>query len=73
MQNNKTIPIPDDLISSLLAGERFLIFTHVRPDGDAIGSAFGMQSFLLDQGKHADVVLPADPPARYLKFDLKFL
>ena len=73
MQNNKTIPIPDDLISSLLTGERFLIFTHVRPDGDAIGSAFGMQSFLLDQGKHADVVLPADPPARYLKFDLKFL
>ena len=73
MQNNKIIPIPDTLISSLLAGERFLIFTHVRPDGDAIGSAFGMQSFLRDQGKHADVVLPADPPSRYLKFDLDFL
>ena len=45
------VQIPDTLLSALLQGEKFLIFTHVRPDGDAIGSAFGMRSFLLDQGK----------------------
>ena len=67
------VQIPDDLLCALLQGEKFLIFTHVRPDGDAIGSAFGMRSFLLDQGKKADVVLPADPPARYLKFGLDSL
>ena len=67
------VQIPETLISALLQGEKFLIFTHVRPDGDAIGSAFGMRSFLLDQGKKADVVLPVDPPARYLKFGLDAL
>lgn len=61
------VKIPEDLLRALLAGENFLIFTHVRPDGDAIGSAFGLRSFLRDLGKTADVVLPADPPARYAK------
>ena len=65
--------MPENLVSALLAGEKFLIFTHLRPDGDAIGSAFGMRSFLNDIGKKADVVLPADPPARYLKFGLECL
>lgn len=67
------VQIPETLLSALLQGEKFLIFTHVRPDGDAIGSAFGMRSFLLDQGKKADVLLPVDPPARYLKFGLESL
>lgn len=67
------VQIPETLLSALLQGEKFLIFTHVRPDGDAIGSAFGMRSFLLDQGKKADVLLPVDPPARYLKFGLDSL
>ena len=65
------VQIPEELLSSLLAGEKFLIFTHLRPDGDAIGSAFGMRSFLTDQGKTAHVLLPADPPERYLKFGLE--
>lgn len=67
------VQIPEALVSALLQGEKFLIFTHLRPDGDAIGSSFGMRSFLLDQGKKADVVLPAEPPARYLKFGLDCL
>jgi len=61
------VKIYDDLLRALLDGKKFLIFTHVRPDGDAIGSAFGLRSFLRDQGKVADVVLPDDPPARYAK------
>ena len=61
------VRIPDAFVSALLAGEKFVIFTHVRPDGDAVGSAFGLRSFLRDLGKSADVVLPDDPPARYAK------
>ena len=38
--------------------ENVLIMTHVRPDGDAIGSAFGLKHFLLEKGKKADVFLP---------------
>ena len=73
MGRKMAVQIPDTLISALLQGEKFLIFTHVRPDGDAIGSAFGMCSFLRGLGKTADVVLPVDPPARYLKLGLQFL
>ena len=50
------VQIPEALVSALLQGEKFLIFTHLRPDGDAIGSSFGMRSFLLDQGKKADAL-----------------
>ena len=67
------ITLPNDLLNTLLAGERFLIFTHCRPDGDAIGSSFGLKTFLQDNGKYADVVMPDSPPARYSKFGLDHL
>jgi phosphoesterase RecJ-like protein len=36
--------------------DRFLVTTHVRPDGDALGSEVGMVGLLRQQGKDVRVV-----------------
>ena len=46
----------------LRQAENVLIMAHVRPDGDAIGSAFGLKHLLLDWGRKADVFLPEPVP-----------
>jgi phosphoesterase RecJ-like protein len=48
---------------------RFIITTHMRPDGDAIGSAFALALALRQLGKTARVVLPSSLPPRYLCLD----
>ncbi|MCX7882510.1 MAG: bifunctional oligoribonuclease/PAP phosphatase NrnA [Brevinematales bacterium] len=49
---------------------RFLVTTHVRPDGDAIGSSLALVSFLTSQGKEVSLVLeePLDPKYAFLSF-----
>lgn len=44
---------------------RFLVTTHVRPDGDALGSAIGMAGLIEGRGKVARVVIPSPTPPRY--------
>jgi bifunctional oligoribonuclease and PAP phosphatase NrnA len=44
---------------------RFLIVTHVRPDGDALGSAVGLACALRQSGKSARVAVASDLGARY--------
>ena len=45
-------------------GERFVIVTHVSPDGDALGSSLALYHFLLAYGKdNVAVVVPNDFPA----------
>jgi len=44
---------------------RFLIFAHVKPDGDAIGSLFGLAHALRKLGKEAVAVLPDEIPLKY--------
>ena len=39
-------------------GEKFVIVSHVSPDGDAIGSSLGLWHFLCSQGKTANVIVP---------------
>ncbi|NLK83629.1 MAG: bifunctional oligoribonuclease/PAP phosphatase NrnA [Lentisphaerae bacterium] len=46
----------------------FLLLTHERPDGDAIGSIFGLLNFFRDNGKCAEAVLPDELPEKYLSF-----
>ena len=53
------------ILAVLRKGKRFLVCSHARPDGDAVGSmlAFGM---LLEQmGKQADLVTADHVPAQY--------
>jgi len=49
-------------------GERFVIVTHITPDGDAIGSSLGLYHFLSVLGKESvNVIVPNDFPV-FLKW-----
>lgn len=50
----------DRILCELQARERFLVVSHARPDGDAVGSVLAMGDLLLAIGKSVDMVL-ADP------------
>ena len=54
---------PADLLAGIRSGSRFLVASHQRPDGDAVGSAVGMALALRALGKQATVVMDAAPPA----------
>jgi phosphoesterase RecJ-like protein len=47
------------------AAECVLITSHIRPDGDAIGSSLGLALALLDAGKKVQVVLSDGLPASF--------
>lgn len=47
------------------AAQRVLITSHVRPDGDAIGSSLALGLALLDAGKQVQVVLSDGIPASF--------
>ena len=57
----------EEAAAHLAQGQRFLITAHVNPDGDAIGSALGLQAYLRHQGKMAEVFIDDDLP-RNLSF-----
>lgn len=53
-------------ISEVLhAGKRFLLLTHLAPDGDSLGSALAMRMVLLRMGKEPIVVSRDVVPQRY--------
>jgi phosphoesterase RecJ-like protein len=47
------------------AHDRFLVTTHVRPDGDALGSEVAMAGLLRQKGKDVRVVNASPTPPRY--------
>ncbi|MDX2038009.1 MAG: DHH family phosphoesterase [Isosphaeraceae bacterium] len=47
------------------AHDRFVVTTHVRPDGDALGSEVGMVGLLRQRGKDVVVVNASRTPPRY--------
>ncbi len=47
------------------AHDRFLVTTHVRPDGDALGSEVGMAGLLRQRGKDVRVINASPTPPRY--------
>jgi bifunctional oligoribonuclease and PAP phosphatase NrnA len=53
---------PAELVDHLRRGRRFVVASHQRPDGDAIGSAMAMALALRAMGKDAVVVTDAIPP-----------
>jgi len=44
------------ILDLLRRGERFLVCSHMRPDGDAVGSMLAMGMLLKQMGKQADLV-----------------
>jgi phosphoesterase RecJ-like protein len=47
--------------------DNFLIITHQRPDGDAIGSTLGLLEALRENGKKADAFFHEELPCAYLE------
>ena len=44
---------------------RFAITTHIKPDGDGVGSSLGLCWLLRSLGKHAEVIVHGDVPIAY--------
>lgn len=61
--------IPADPIAVILdvlrKGERFLVCSHARPDGDAVGSVLAMGMLLQQMGKRVDMVTADRVPTIY--------
>ncbi|HLE55485.1 MAG TPA: DHH family phosphoesterase, partial [Rhodothermia bacterium] len=55
----------EPFIERLFAHDSFLVVTHIRPDGDAIGSQLALAHFLREEGKRV-YVLGSDHTPRNL-------
>src|SRR5437868_2515811 len=55
----------EDVLRHIGQHERFVLTSHARPDGDAVGSALACCQVLRALGKHADVVLHDGVPRIY--------
>lgn len=58
----KTIKVFKEIINNY---KNFILFTHVNPDGDAIGSVFGFYYFLETLGKDVSIFIPNSIPYYY--------
>lgn len=66
--NSATHGSPSAVAAAICAGDNFLLTSHARPDGDAIGSQLAM-AFALDAlGKRVRIVNKDAAPAAYLGF-----
>lgn len=57
-----TDPAFTRIVDRLRRGRRFVVSSHERPDGDAIGSGMAVTLALRALGKHAVMVMSAPPP-----------
>src|SRR5271168_136406 len=55
----------DEVLKHIEQRSRFLLTSHARPDGDAVGSALACAQILRLMGKHAEVVLHDGVPRVY--------
>ena len=66
----RTVPARDPLeaiLEVLRGGERFLVCSHARPDGDAVGSTLALAMLLEQMGKQAVAVVADLVPSSYRK------
>ena len=55
----------EDVLRHIGQHDRFVLTSHARPDGDAVGSALACCQVLRELGKQADVVLHDGVPRIY--------
>lgn len=53
------------IVEALRQGRRFLVCSHLRPDGDAVGSMLAMGMLLEQMGKHVEIVTADRIPVIY--------
>ena len=59
----------EPLIPLLLDHNRFVLTTHVNPDGDALGSELALALWLRERGKHVEIINYSWTPAVYRFLD----
>lgn len=64
-----SLPLPEDSLQAVLdvlrCGQRFLVCSHTRPDGDSVGSTIALGMLLQQMGKRADLVSADHIPTIY--------
>ena len=60
----KNLPL-DQLKTALLQGKNVLVVSHVRPDGDTIGSSLALREFLLASGVKVTLVCDGKIPEKF--------
>jgi phosphoesterase RecJ-like protein len=55
----------DEVLNQIGRRQKFILTSHARPDGDAVGSALACCEILRSMGKEADVVLSDGVPGLY--------
>ena len=56
-------------IEELRKADRVVLTTHVKPDGDAMGSLAALRRWLLAEGKRVEMIVPTPVPPRYAFLD----
>ena len=56
---------PHQILHEMRTRQRFLVVSHARPDGDAVGSVLAMGNVLVQLGKQVDMVLADAVPLVY--------
>jgi len=56
-------------IEELRKADRVVLTTHVKPDGDAMGSMAALRRWLLTEGKRVETIVPTPVPPRYAFLD----
>ncbi len=64
-QSHQEASPADAILEVLRRGERFLVCSHTRPDGDAVGSMLALGMLLEQMGKRADLVTADRIPLLY--------
>ena len=65
MNNNCEILTLADLCRYLKENDNYLVLTHASPDGDTLGSAYGLKFGLKKLGKKVQVICPDEIPHKY--------
>jgi len=56
-------------MEELRRADRVILTTHVKPDGDAMGSIAALRRWLLAEGKQVETIVPTPVPVRYAFLD----
>jgi phosphoesterase RecJ-like protein len=59
----------EDVLSIIQSAQRFVLTTHVNPDGDAIGSEVAFAEWLASRGKNVSIINHSPTPAVYQFLD----
>ena len=60
--------VPHEVLDFLRDNDRFLVASHVNPDGDGLGSAMAIKWALERMGKDSRIVIMSDPPENFRFF-----